>query len=598
MEAGSRRLDDVFFGVKSTSPKFLFYFAYKLPGEDDLAIALHEALHEFAITPEFMNASDEKKAGILSSFLREQIGQDSEIQIEDLASQIIDDVDNPTFPSGRELFHLYETYGLPLDFMVDAARDASLEFDMAGFERAKEEEQARARASWKGGSQKSAAPVYRELAKTDFEGYSTLRVDGAKVLALVKDGVGVPELKGGEAGEVVLDATSFYADSGGQVGDVGWLYSADHNSIVADVSGASKPVQGVWAHRVIARAPLAVGDTVDTVVDAEVRAATTRNHTGTHLLHAALREVLGRHVKQAGSLVDRTRLRFDFSHFSGVADEELAQIEDIVNRQVLANAKVETLVDVPIDVAVNELGAMALFGEKYGDRVRVVTIGGPGGFSTELCGGTHTAATGEIGLIKLIGEGSVSSGVRRVEAVSGMGALGEFRRDFEVAKVVGQMVGTADTSPADALRTRIAAQEEEMKKLRRELDAARMKSASAAAGEASAIDVKGVKLLVQRVDGLERGPMRDLVDQMRGKLGSGVVILGAASPDGKPSLICGVTKDLTARLHAGKIVGALAAMVGGKGGGRPDLAEAGGSDLAALDTALTKAPDIVAAQLT
>jgi alanyl-tRNA synthetase len=347
-----------------------------------------------------------------------------------------------------------------------------------------------------------------------------------------------------------------------------------------------------------------VGDAVDTVVDGEVRAATTRNHTGTHLLHAALREVLGRHVKQAGSLVDRSRLRFDFSHFAGVAEEELREIEEIVNRQVLADTKVETLVDVPIDVAVNEYHAMALFGEKYGDVVRVVTIGGPGGFSTELCGGTHTRATGEIGLIKLVGEGSVSSGVRRVEAVSGMGALGEFRRDYEVARVVGQFVGQpigsgSETNPADALRAKIAAQDEEMKKLRRELDAVRMKSAAAAAGEAQAVEVKGVKLLVQRVDGLERGPMRDLVDQMRGKLGSGVVVLGGVAADAKGSLgvslICGVTKDLTAKVQAGKIVGQLAAMVGGKGGGRPDLAEAGGSDAGALDGALAKAADVVGA---
>jgi alanyl-tRNA synthetase len=495
---------------------------------------------------------------------------------------------------GSDAFRLYETYGMPLDFMVDAARDAGIAFDMEGFEAARQEEQARARASWKGGSQKSAAPVYRELAKTEFEGYTALRVDGAKVLALVKDGIGVQTLGPGEAGEVVLDATSFYADSGGQVGDVGWLYSADHNTVVADVSGASKPVQGVWAHRVVARERIAVGDVVDTVVDGEVRAAVTRNHTGTHLLHAALREVLGRHVKQAGSSVDRSRLRFDFSHFAGVAEEELAQVEEIVNRQVLANEKVETMVDVPIDVAVNEFHAMALFGEKYGDRVRVVKIGD---FSTELCGGTHTRATGEIGLIKLVGEQSVSSGVRRVEAVSGMGALGEFRRDFEVARVVGQMVGGAEgTMPADALRARMAAQEEEMKKLRRELDAARMKSASAAAGEATAIDVKGVKVMVQRVDGLERGPMRDLVDQMRGQLGSGVVVLGA-SMEGKVSLIVGVTKDLTGRVQAGKVVGQLAAVVGGKGGGRPDLAEAGGNDVGALDEALKKAPEVVSALL-
>ena len=493
-----------------------------------------------------------------------------------------------TLRSGAAAFRLYETYGMPLDFMVDAARDAGIPFDMEGFERARAEEQARARASWKGGSQKTAAPVYRELEKTAFQGYTSLRVDGAKVLALVKDGLGVSELKPGDAGEVVLDATSFYADSGGQVGDAGWLYSEDHNTIVADVSGASKPVQGVWAHRVVARERIGVGDIVDTVVDGETRAAITRNHTGTHLLHAALREVLGRHVKQAGSLVDRSRLRFDFSHFAGVADEELQQIEDIVNRQVLADMAVETMTDVPIDVAVNELHAMALFGEKYGDRVRVVKIGE---FSTELCGGTHTAATGEIGLIKLVGEGSVSSGVRRVEAVSGLGALGEFRRDFEMARAVGQMVGAADP---EALRARIAAQEEEMKKLRRELEAIRMKHASAAAGEARATEVKGIKLMVQRVDGLDRGPMRDLVDQMRGKLGSGVVVLGAASADGKVALIVGVTKDLTAKVQAGKVVSQLAAAVGGKGGGRPDLAEAGGSDAGALDGALAKAPDVVA----
>src|ERR1700760_2310598 len=314
-----------------------------------------------------------------------------------------------TLRSGALSFRLYETFGMPLDFMVDAARDAGIAFDHTGFDAAKEEEQQRARASWKGGSQKSAAPVYRELPKTEFEGYSTLRVDGAKVLALVKDGIGVPELKGGELGEVVLDATSFYADSGGQVGDQGWLYSEDHNSVVADVSGATKPVQGVFAHKVRANQTIAVGDTVDTVVDAATRVATTRNHTGTHLLHAALREVLGKHVKQAGSLNDATRLRFDFSHFAGVADEELQEVEDIVNRQVMGNTKVETLVDVPIDVAVNELGAMGLFGEKYGEKVRVVRIGD---FSTELCGGIHTGATGEIGAITVVGEGAGSSGVR------------------------------------------------------------------------------------------------------------------------------------------------------------------------------------------
>ena len=493
--------------------------------------------------------------------------------------------------SGRESFRLYETFGMPMDFMVDAARDAGIAFDTEGFERAMQEEQARARASWRGGSQKTAAPVYRELPKTEFVGYGATRLDGARVLALVKDGVGVQELKTGETGEVVLDATSFYADSGGQVGDVGWLYANDHVTAVAEVTGCKKPVQGVFAHQVVARHTIALGDTLDTAVNAGVRHATMRNHTGTHLLHAALREVLGRHVKQAGSLNDSHRLRFDFNHFTGVAPEELQEIEDIVNAHVLANDPVETMVDVPIDVAVHELGATALFGEKYGEYVRVVKIGD---FSTELCGGTHTQATGEIGLLKLVGESSVSSGVRRVEAVSGTGSLQLFRRDAEVARVAGQLVG-GDVS-AGALQARLAQSDEELKKLRRELEQMRMKSASAATADAasSAVEVKGIKVLARRVDALDKSQMRNLVDELRGKLGSGVVILGAATPEGKVSLITGVTRDLTGRVQAGKIVGQIAAKVGGKGGGRPDLAEAGGTDVAALDAALSGAPDTVA----
>jgi alanyl-tRNA synthetase len=501
-----------------------------------------------------------------------------------------------TLRDGGKAFSLYETFGMPLDFMVDAARDAGIEFNYEGFERAKLEEQQRARASWKGGSQKSAAPVYRELPKTEFEGYGATRLDGARVLALVKDGVGVASFQPGESGEVVLDATSFYADSGGQVGDVGWLYASDHITAVAEVSGARKPVQGVFAHQVRALHPIAVGDVVDTVVNAGVRHATMRNHTGTHLLHAALRQVLGTHVKQAGSLNDATRLRFDFSHFTGVAHEELQEIEDIVNTQILANNKVETLVDVPIDVAVHELGAMALFGEKYGERVRVVKIGD---FSTELCGGTHTAATGEIGLLKLVGESSVSSGVRRVEAVTGTGSLELFRRDADVAKVAGQVIGGGEPTAA-ALQSRLSAHEEEMKRLRRELEQMRMKSASAATADAaaSAVEVKGVKVLARRVDALDKSQMRNLVDELRGKLGSGVVVLGAATSEGKVTLITGVTKDLTSRVQAGKVVGALAAKVGGKGGGRPDLAEAGGSDVAALDGALAQAASVVGEMMT
>ncbi|MBB6146400.1 alanyl-tRNA synthetase [Silvibacterium bohemicum] len=494
--------------------------------------------------------------------------------------------------SGTTAFHLYETFGLPLDFMMDAARDQGIHFDLEGFEQARAEEQARARASWKGGAKSSASPAFRELPKTDFEGYMHLRVDGAEVLALIKDGVGVPIANPGDAVDVVLNQTSFYADSGGQVGDIGWLCSDDHNSVIADVSGCTKPVQGVFAHKSILRQPLKLGDKVDAVVDADYRNATRRNHTATHLLHAALREVLGTHVKQAGSLNDPNRLRFDFSHFTQIADEELQDVENIINKEVLGNTKVETIVDVPIDVAVNEYHAMALFGEKYGEKVRVVKIGD---FSTELCGGTHTGATGEIGVVKLVSEGSVSSGVRRVEAITGLGALNEFRRDFEVAQLAAQLAPSVESTPAEALRARLAAQDEELKKLRRELDQARMKSASSSLSGAAdqAVEVKGVKVLAQRVDALDRGQMRTLVDNLRNKLGSGVVVLGSADSEGKVALIVGVTKDLTSKVQAGKVVGQIAKLVGGSGGGRPDMAEAGGKDTAQLDAALKTSPQIV-----
>jgi alanyl-tRNA synthetase len=494
---------------------------------------------------------------------------------------------------GSAAFHLYETYGLPLDFMVDAARDAGIAFDMEGFEKARAEEQARARASWKGGSKATASPIYRELPKTVFEGYRQLVSTSCEILALVKDGLGALEVKAGESAEVVLDHTSFYADSGGQVGDHGWLTSEDGNVVVADVLGCTKPMQGIFAHKIIAKQTIALGDKVNTVVDPAFRSATVRNHTATHLLHAALRETLGTHVKQAGSLNDPAHLRFDFSHFTALADEELQDIEDNINKNVLANTKVVTLEDVPIDVAVNEYHAMALFGEKYGDKVRMVKIGD---FSTELCGGTHAAATGEIGLVKLLGENSVSSGVRRIEAVTGTGALDEFRRGFAVAKVAEQVTGKADAStPADALRNKLTAQEEELKRLRRELDEARMKSAAGRVSNAAAeaVEVSGVKVLAQRVDGLDRGQVRTLVDNLRGKLGSGVVVLGGVQEDGKVALIVGVTKDLTGRVQAGKIVAQLAQKVGGSGGGRPDMAEAGGKDASQLDAALRSAPKIV-----
>jgi alanyl-tRNA synthetase len=377
------------------------------------------------------------------------------------------------------------------------------------------------------------------------------------------------------------------------VGDTGVFLTPDGNATVAEITGCVLPVQGVRAHKALLKQDLAVGDRVTTVVDGDRRDAIRRNHTGTHLLQAALRQVLGTHVKQAGSAVHPDRLRFDFSHFAQVADEELQEIEDIVNREVLKNATVETLEDVPIDVAVNEYHAMALFGEKYGDKVRVVKLSD--GFSTELCGGTHTRATGEIGLFKLIGETSVSSGVRRIEAISGMGSLDLFRRDFEVAQAAAQFTPVADVNLAEMLRQAMANKEDELKKLRRELDEMRMKSAAGALDEAlsRSVEVKGVRLVTLRADSLERGQLRTLVDNLKRKLGEGVVVLASAQPEGKVALIAGVTPGLIKRIQAGKLVGAVARLVGGSGGGKPEIAEAGGKDQTQIDAALQAVAGIV-----
>jgi alanyl-tRNA synthetase len=508
------------------------------------------------------------------------------------------DEDQIPIYSGERAFRLYETFGLPEDFIADACHDAGIAFDQKGFDAARAEEQARARASWKGGSQKSASPAYRELPKTDFLGYKQLTAPSAEVLAIVKDGVGVPAAAAGDLVDVVLDQTSFYGDSGGQVGDTGWFTTTDGNATIAEIQGCVLPVQGVRAHKALLKQDLAVGDTVRTVVDEPRRNAIRRNHTSTHLLHAALREVLGTHVKQAGSAVDPTRLRFDFSHFAQVADEELEEVESIVNREVLANAKVETLEDVSIDVAVNEYHAMALFGEKYGDKVRVVKLSD--GFSTELCGGTHTTATGEIGLIKIVSEGSVSSGVRRLEAISGFGSLDAFRQDFAVSQIAAQLAPpAAGSSLTDSFRAKLASQEDELKHLRRELDEARMKTAAGALDEALAhsVEVKGVRLVTLRADGLERGQLRTLVDNLKQKLGEGVVVLASAQPEGKVALIAGVTPGLSKRIQAGKLVGAVAKLVGGSGGGKPEIAEAGGKDQSQIGAALEAAPELVAGLL-
>lgn len=512
---------------------------------------------------------------------------------------------------GEEAFKLYDTFGMPLDFMQDATRDRGIVFDQTGFDCAMDEQKARARASWKGAAKQAAHPAYRQLPRSEFEGYRQTRSEDCEVLAIIKNGQGIEELKSGEEGEVILDHTPFYAESGGQVGDHGWLYSADHTTIVAEVKGCYYPVQGVRAHQVGVTslgsenrkgAGLRVGSKVDAVVNTDIRQATMRNHTATHLLHAGLREVLGKHVKQAGSLVAPNHLRFDFSHFTAVEDEELQDIEDLINREVLRNEKVEVIDNVPLEVAINEYNAMALFGEKYGDLVRVIRIGD---FSAELCGGTHTGATGEIGLIKILKEGSVSSGVRRVEAITGEASLHHFRKDHQLENVVASITGRSTitalpktpaeaVSPAEALKAELERRDAENKRLERELHQLKMKSASSSTANISenVKEVRGVKVLAHRVDNLERPQMRTLVDQLRDKLGSGVVVLGSAS-NGTVALIVGVTRDLVGRIQAGKVIGAVAQKVGGKGGGRADLAEAGGKDPSALDAALEEAYRVV-----
>jgi len=538
----------------------------------------------------------------------------------------------PAVLPGDEAFRLYDTYGLPLDFMVDAARDRRVHFDGEGFQRALEAQRQRAKTSWKGAAKQTASPVYQQLPKAEFEGYHQTRSENCTVLAIIHSGRGVLELRAGEEGEVILDHTPFYAESGGQVGDRGWLVQAGHNLplatsdsrvpyfglqsspyVLADVNGSYYPIQGVRVHQVVAKRPLRVGDKVDAVVNADVRESTMRNHTATHLLHAGLREVLGKHVKQAGSLVAPNHLRFDFSHFTAVEDEELQDIEDIINKEVLRNQIVETITDVPIDEAINTYHAMALFGEKYGDKVRVVRIGD---FSTELCGGTHTGATGEIGLIKILKEGSVSSGVRRVEAITGLGSLVHFREAYATEQEARKWVVTERKGPSPkieevdgsanqfaleshwrlpaALHEEFKIKDAENERLRRELDRLQMKQASSSTANIGdqIKDVKGVKVLAHRVDNLERAQLRTLVDQLRDKIGSGVVVLGSAS-NGSVSLIVGVTKDLTGRVQAGKVIGPVAQKVGGKGGGRPDLAEAGGKDAGALDAALDGAYAVV-----
>jgi alanyl-tRNA synthetase len=452
---------------------------------------------------------------------------------------------------GEVSFKLYDTFGLALDEQEDMARQYGTSTDVAGFQAEMEKQRTRARASWRGADKTQANPVYQTLPKTEFIGRETLEAP-ATVVAVLDDGI-------------VLDRTPFYSESGGQVGDKGTLVSAETGGVVP-VDTAISPAPGITLHRVADASPLKKGDKVIARVNPDLRHATMRNHTATHLLHAALRKVLGTHVKQAGSIVDPGRLRFDFTHYAATDPDELAEIEKLANEEILKNIEVKTNV-MDLDQALNT-GAMALFGEKYGDKVRVVSVEG---FSKELCGGTHVHRTGDIGLCKIVYESSISTGVRRLEAITGDAILQKFQDEARLSREAQEKLAEEKR----ALEKRL----EQMKE--------KLARAEVAGLETNVKEIKGVKVLAAQVPGMDRDQLRTMVDSLRVKWKSIVVVL-ASSEDSNVSIVSGVTKDLTSKVHAGKLAGAVAQAVGGKGGGRPDMAEAGGKDPSALPGALAQ----------
>jgi alanyl-tRNA synthetase len=481
---------------------------------------------------------------------------------------------------GEASFKLYDTYGMSLDEQQEMAREMGLAIDLDSFDQAMQRQRERARASWKGAEKAQIAPIYQELieqGRTRFRGYETLTLDSARVIALLVGQQPVDSLGPNTEAELVLDETPFYAESGGQVGDTGVLLQPGAGREIASVRAVFPAVPGLTIHQIRTLDPLRVGDRVEARVDAAARRATMRNHTATHLAHAALRTVLGQHVKQAGSVVDPSRLRFDFSHYTAVDADELAEIERLANEQILANLPVATNV-MALDDAL-QTGAMALFGEKYGDSVRVVSVEG---FSRELCGGTHVARTGDIGLLKVVAEGSISAGVRRMEAITGEGALRRFQETQGAVARAANLMRTSEAELFDHLEKLLAQQ----KDLERQLDRLKEKLASAQLGglESQARDFNGVKVLAAAVDA-DRAQMRSIADNLRNKWKSAVLVLASTS-GGDVAIVAAVTKDLTAKVHAGKLAGSVAQAVGGKGGGRPDLAEAGGKDPAAVPAAL------------
>jgi alanyl-tRNA synthetase len=488
-----------------------------------------------------------------------------------------------TVLDGEVAFKLHDTYGFPLDLTADVCRERSVTVDDAGFDAAMARQREQARAA---GKFKMAAALEYSGAATRFFGYDTLHTDAAQVLAIYRDGVSVERIAAGEAAVVVLDNTPFYAESGGQVGDAGMLSGADAQYRVDDTQKVQAQVFG--HHGVLLSGSLAVGEMVAADVDAERRAATMRNHSATHLMHKALREVLGTHVQQKGSLVDPDKTRFDFAHNAPMSADQIRQVEEIVNREILVNAS--TLArEMAIDDA-QKLGAMMLFGEKYGDSVRVLDIGS----SRELCGGTHVARTGDIGLFKIVAESGVAAGVRRVEAVTGINAL----RLVQEQEAALDGVAAALKAPASEAAQKVAQLLEHVRSAEKELAQLKAKLAGGQSEQLAgqAIEVGGIKVLAATLEGADVPALREAVDKLKNKLGSAAIVLGAVA-EGKVSLIAGVTSDVTAKVKAGDLVNFVAQQVGGKGGGRPDMAQAGGTEPAKLAGALASVRDWVGAKV-
>lgn len=494
-----------------------------------------------------------------------------------LAALPVAQAGHPSTLDGNTLFTLYDTYGFPVDLTADICRELEVEVDLAGFDVAMKRQQNQSRAS---GKFKMAEGLTYSGAQTVFEGYEKLQAQ-SKVVALYVGGSSVEQVSSGQDAIVVLDVTPFYAESGGQVGDNGALVS---DQISFKVLDTQKIQPGVFGHHgTLEAGKLMVGDVLTASVDIAQRDRTIRNHSATHLMHKALREVLGAHVQQRGSLVDGDKTRFDFAHDAPMTVAQIAQVEQIVNTQVLSNQQAHAQV-MSYDDAVAG-GAMALFGEKYGDTVRVLDIG----FSRELCGGTHVSRTGDIGLFKVIAEGGVAAGVRRIEAVTGLNALDWVQNLNATAQ---RAAAALKTQPAE-LPERIALMQEQMKSLEKELDQARAKMASSAGlalADQAQTTAAGFKLLVTEVKGVDPKDLRSMVDQLKDRLKSAVVLLAACSSDGKISIVGGVTADVATKVKAGDLVGFIASQLGGKGGGRPDMAMGGGTDLAALPGALASVP--------